>query len=55
MIELTSDEAEKYPRFLDNYLFDLRMEIVETKAHDLQLALRKSSLRNLNQLKLEKS
>jgi hypothetical protein len=43
MIELTSDRED--PRFLDNYLFDLRMEIVETKAHDLQLALRKSSLR----------
>jgi len=31
MIELSSDEAENYTRFLDNYLFDLRMEIVEQK------------------------
>jgi hypothetical protein len=46
MIELTSDEAEKYPQFLDNYLFDLRMEIVERKAHDLRITLRKRSVRN---------
>jgi hypothetical protein len=31
MIELSSDEAENNTRFLDNYLFDLRMEIVEQK------------------------
>ena len=47
MIELSSDEAENYTRFLDNYLFDLRMEIVETDVHDLRITLRKSSLRNL--------
>jgi hypothetical protein len=46
MIELTFDEAEKYTRFLDNYLFDLRLEIVETEAHDLRNTLRRCSLKN---------
>ncbi len=45
MIELTSDEAEELQSIFGQLPFDLRMEIVETEAHDLRITLRKSSLR----------
>ena len=40
-IELTSQEAEELRSILDDYLSDLRMEIVDTEGHDLRVMLKK--------------
>jgi hypothetical protein len=40
-IEFTSEEAESLREILDNYLSDLRMEIVDTDSHDYREMLKK--------------
>jgi hypothetical protein len=40
-VELTTEEAEKLHEILDNYLSDLRMEIVDTESHDFRAMLKK--------------
>ena len=40
-IELTSQEAEELHSILDDYLSDLRMEIVDTEGHDFRVMLKK--------------
>jgi acetolactate synthase small subunit len=53
-IELTSQEAEELRSILDDYLSDLRMEIVDTEGHDFRVMLKKRKdlvKRFLDQLK----
>ena len=53
-IELTSQEAEELSSILDDYLSDLRMEIVDTEGHDFRVMLKKRKdlvKRFLDQLK----
>ena len=53
-VDLTSEEAEELHRILDDYLSDLRMEIVDTEGHDFRVMLKKREEfinRLLNQLK----
>jgi predicted RNA binding protein with dsRBD fold (UPF0201 family) len=38
--EVTSEEAEKLRSILDDYLSDLRMEIVDTENHDFRVMLK---------------
>jgi len=40
-IEFTPEEAENLREILDNYLSDLRMEIVDTDSHDYRAMLKK--------------
>jgi hypothetical protein len=40
-VELTTEEAEELHEILDNYLSDLRMEIVDTESHDFREMLKK--------------
>jgi hypothetical protein len=40
-IEFTPEEAENLREILDNYLSDLRMEIVDTDSHDYREMLKK--------------
>ena len=40
-IEFTPEEAESLREILDNYLSDLRMEIVDTDSHDYREMLKK--------------
>ncbi|HEV3112344.1 MAG TPA: hypothetical protein VGY99_17800 [Candidatus Binataceae bacterium] len=40
-IELTAEEAEELSGILDNYLSDLRMEIVDTDSHDFREGLKR--------------
>ncbi len=50
-IELTSQEAEELRSILDDYLSDLRMEIVDTEGHDFRVMLKKRKdlvSRNMN-------
>jgi LPS O-antigen subunit length determinant protein (WzzB/FepE family) len=48
-IELTSQQAEELYSILDNYLSDLRMEIVDTESHEFRemLKARKDFLQQL--------
>ncbi len=39
-IEVTPEDAEKLRSILDDYLSDLRMEIVDTEDHDFRLMLK---------------
>ena len=39
-IEVTSEEAEKLSSVLEDYLSDLRMEIVDTEHHDFRKMLK---------------
>ncbi len=43
-IELTSQEAEELRSILDDYLSDLRMEIVDTEGHDFRVMLKKEKI-----------
>jgi hypothetical protein len=57
-IELTSQEAEELRSILDDYLSDLRMEIVDTEGHDFRVMLKKRKdlvNRLLDQLKGQKA
>jgi hypothetical protein len=57
-IELTSQEAEELNSILDDYLSDLRMEIVDTEGHDFRVMLKKRKdlvNRLLDQLKEQKA
>ena len=56
-IELTSQEAEELRSILDDYLSDLRMEIVDTEGHDFRVMLKKKDLakRFLDQLTGQKA
>jgi hypothetical protein len=57
-IELTSQEAEELRSILDDYLSDLRMEIVDTEGHDFRVMLKKRKdlvKRLLDQLKGQKA
>jgi hypothetical protein len=57
-IEVTSEEATELRSILDDYLSDLRMEIVDTEAHDFRVGLKKRKElveKVLNQLKVESS
>jgi hypothetical protein len=40
-VELTTKEAKELHDILDNYLSDLRMEIVDTESHDFRAMLKK--------------
>ena len=40
-IEITSEEAAELRSILDDYLSDLRMEIVDTEDHNFRLGLKK--------------
>ncbi len=40
-IELSAQEAEELSRILEDYVSDLRMEIVDTEAHDFREGLKK--------------
>ena len=40
-IEFTAEEAEDLRAILENYLSDLRMEIVDTEGHDFREMLKK--------------
>jgi hypothetical protein len=40
-IELSADEAEELSGILENYLSDLRMEIVDTDSQDFRQGLKK--------------
>ena len=40
-IEFTSEEAQNLQAILENYLSDLRMEIVDTDGHDYREMLKK--------------
>ena len=40
-IELTAEEAEELSGILDNYLSDLRMEIVDNDSHDFREGLKR--------------
>ena len=40
-IEVTAEEAEELRAILENYLSDLRMEIVDTDSHDYREMLKK--------------
>jgi acetolactate synthase small subunit len=56
-VELSSDEAEELRAILDDYLSDLRMEIVDTEAHDFRVKLKKRKElieKLLSQLRTEK-
>jgi acetolactate synthase small subunit len=55
-VELTTEEAKELHEILDNYLSDLRMEIVDTESHDFRAMLKKRKdfiERLLQQLKPE--
>jgi acetolactate synthase small subunit len=55
-VELTTEEAKELHEILDNYLSDLRMEIVDTESHDFRAMLKKRKdfiERLLQQLKRE--
>jgi hypothetical protein len=57
-IELTSQEAEELRSILDDYLSDLRMEIVDTEGHDFRVMWKKRKdlvKRFLDQLKGQKA
>lgn len=57
-IELTSEEAERLGAILEDYLSDLRMEIVDTEKHEFRIMLkeRKDLIeRLLGQLKQQRS
>jgi len=57
-IEVTSEEATELRSILDDYLSDLRMEIVDTEAHNFRVGLKKRKElieKVLNQLKGESS
>src|SRR5260221_5795526 len=57
-IELTSQEAEELRSILDDYLSDLRMQIVDTEGHDFRVMLKKRKdlvKRLLEQLKGQKA
>lgn len=57
-IELTSEEAERLGAILEDYLSDLRMEIVDTEKHEFRITLkeRKDLIeRLLGQLKQQRS
>jgi hypothetical protein len=40
-IEVTSEEASELRSILEDYLSDLRMEIVDTEAHNFRVGLKK--------------
>jgi acetolactate synthase small subunit len=55
-VELMTEEAKELHEILDNYLSDLRMEIVDTESHDFRAMLKKRKdfiERLLQQLKPE--
>ncbi|MBV8773741.1 MAG: hypothetical protein JO166_15650 [Deltaproteobacteria bacterium] len=55
-IEVTSDEAAELSLILDDYVSDLRMEIVDTEDHNFRLGLKKRKElieKLLNQLRIE--
>lgn len=57
-IEITSEEAERLGAILEDYLSDLRMEIVDTEKHEFRIMLkeRKDLIeRLLGQLKQQRS
>jgi predicted RNA binding protein with dsRBD fold (UPF0201 family) len=54
-LEVTAEEAEKLSEILENYLSDLRMEIVDTESQDFRQGLKKTKdllLRIVDQLKV---
>jgi hypothetical protein len=57
-IELSAQEAEELAGILEDYLSDLRMEIVDTEAHDFREGLKKRKElvgRVVDQLKASRS